>query len=113
MSALVDAEHGTMDMEDLIDLAILAIQWAGSTLRKERDTAAVSPSLQSGASGLMLGFLARFLPAERRYRFVAEELGNLAVSGHWRQRAIHLVGLVLGTPRLAWVMRREGRRGRV
>lgn len=61
---------------------------------------------------LVLDGLARFLPAAERSRFVAEAQGNLGDCEHWWPRVDHLVCLALGTPRLAWMMRREGRRGR-
>jgi hypothetical protein len=59
----------------------------------------------------LLGCLARFLPAAERSRFEAEAQGNLGVCEHWWQRVDHLICLALGTPRLAWMMWREGRRG--
>jgi hypothetical protein len=61
----------------------------------------------------LLGCLARFLPAAERSRFVAEAQGNLGDCEHWWQRVDHLACLALGTPRLAWMMWRENRRGRV
>jgi len=56
--------------------------------------------------------LARVLPASVRSRFVAEALGDLGACDHWWQRMDHLVGLAIGTPRIAWMMRREVWRGR-
>jgi hypothetical protein len=61
----------------------------------------------------VLTCLACFFPADERSRFVAEAHGNLGDCGHWRQRVDLLVRLALGTPRLAWMMWREGRRGRL
>lgn len=60
----------------------------------------------------LLECLARFLPADERARFVAEARGNLGDCGRWWQRADHLVCLAIGMPRLAWMMRRDNRRGR-
>ena len=45
-------------------------------------------------------------------RFVAEESGNVGDCGCWTQRVAWLAGLVLGVPRLAWMMHRENRRDR-
>jgi hypothetical protein len=59
-----------------------------------------------------LDWLSRLLPAYERERFVAEQLGNLGICDHWRQHVAWLIGLVLGMPRLAWMMHRENRRGR-
>lgn len=61
----------------------------------------------------ILNGLARLLPANERTRFVAEAQGNLGDCDRRWQRVDHLVGLTLGTPRLGWMMWREGRRGRV
>ena len=60
----------------------------------------------------VLNCLARLIPAQERERFVAEERGNLGDCEHWWQRVDHLICLALGTPRLAWMMHRENRRGR-
>jgi len=60
----------------------------------------------------VLDCLARFLPAGERSRFVAEQRGNLGACDHWWQRVDHLACLAFGTPRLAWMMWREGRRRR-
>jgi hypothetical protein len=57
--------------------------------------------------------LARLLPAAERSRFVAEAQGNLGDCERWWQRLDHLVRMMFGTPRLAWMMWRDGRRGRV
>jgi hypothetical protein len=56
--------------------------------------------------------LSRLLPPAVRSTFVDEARGNLGDCSHWWQRADHLVCLALGMPRLAWMMRRENRRGR-
>jgi hypothetical protein len=56
-----------------------------------------------------LDWLAWLLPAPERVRFVAEEQGNLGGLPSWR-RVDHLVEVAVGIPRLAWTMRREGRR---
>jgi len=63
-------------------------------------------------AGVLLGLLARFLPGDERTRFVAEAIGNLGDCEHWWQRVDHLIGLAVGTPRLAWMMHRDNRRGR-
>ncbi len=63
--------------------------------------------------GRVLACLALLLPAVEQSRFVSEALGNLGACEHWWRRMDHLVCLAIGTPRLAWMMRREGRRGRV
>jgi hypothetical protein len=55
---------------------------------------------------------ASLLPAAERARFVAEAQGNLGDCDCGWQRVDHLVCLVLGMPRLAWMMRRDGRRRR-
>jgi hypothetical protein len=60
--------------------------------------------------GSLLYGLTCFLPNRERSRFVTEALGNLNDCEHWWQRVDYLVGLALGTPRLAWMMWREGRR---
>jgi hypothetical protein len=57
----------------------------------------------------LLGWIARCLPVDERSRFVAEELGHLGVLPWWR-RVDHLVEVAIGTPRQAWIMRREGGR---
>ncbi len=61
----------------------------------------------------LLNGLAGLLPAGQRPRFVAEAQGNLGDCDHWWQRVGYVRGLVFGMPRLAWMMRRDGRRGRV
>jgi hypothetical protein len=61
----------------------------------------------------ILNCMARPLPGTGRSRFVAEAQGNLGDCEHWWQRVDHLVGLAFGMTRLAWMMRRDGRRGRV
>jgi hypothetical protein len=60
----------------------------------------------------ILACLAHSLPAAERSRFVAEALGNLGDCEHRWQRVDHLVCLAFGMPRLGWMMRRGGRRGR-
>jgi hypothetical protein len=60
----------------------------------------------------VLGCLARLLPAHERVRFVAEEKGDLGDCKRWWQRIDHLAGVAIGTPRLAWMMRRERRQRR-
>jgi hypothetical protein len=67
----------------------------------------------NNGSGWVVTVLARSLPASNRSRFVAEQRGNLGDCEHWWQRVDHLVSLAIGTPRLAWMIRRGGRRGRV
>ncbi len=57
----------------------------------------------------LLGVMGRFLPPGRRARFVAEALGDLGSCEDQRARTGNLLGLVIGMPRLAWVMRHEGR----
>jgi hypothetical protein len=56
--------------------------------------------------------MARFLPPDERSRFVAEAQGNLGDCDRWWQRVDELVMQAIGTPRLAWMMRRERRRRR-
>jgi hypothetical protein len=68
---------------------------------------------QDTLEGHVLRGLARLLPAAARTRFTAEARGNLGDCDQWWQRVDQLVCLALGTPRLAWMMWREGRRGRV
>lgn len=80
------------------------------TLRE--DCTATKSRASWGKEARMLGWLARLLPTHERSRFVSEALGNIGDCEHWYQRVDHLVCLALGTPRLAWMMRREGRRGR-
>jgi hypothetical protein len=65
------------------------------------------------AEGPIVAVLATLLPAKSRERFRCEVMGNIGDCEHWWQRVDHLAGLVLGMPRLAWMMRRDGRRGRV
>jgi hypothetical protein len=60
----------------------------------------------------VLAWLARLLPAAERSRFVAEAHGNLGDCDRRWQRIDHLVCMAIGTPRLAWMMCRENRRGR-
>jgi hypothetical protein len=67
-------------------------------------------SLEATAEAHVLGCLARLLPAGERVRFVAEARGNLGDCVRWWQRVEDLVMLAIGTPRLAVMMRREGRR---
>jgi hypothetical protein len=59
----------------------------------------------------VVGCLAWLLPDPERARFVAEERGNLG-GLRWWERVDYLVGLTIGMPRLAWMMRRNGRRRR-
>ena len=66
----------------------------------------------AGAEGRLLSGLARFLPAGERFRFVAEALGNLDDCNRRWQQVDHIVRLAIGTPRLAWMMRRGSRRDR-
>lgn len=58
----------------------------------------------------VLSWLARLLPADEQSRFVAEGRGNLADCERWWQRVDHLVGLALGVPRLACMVRSGHRR---
>jgi hypothetical protein len=61
----------------------------------------------------LLSVLARLLPAVNRSRYVAEAQGNLGDCERWWQCVDQLVCLAIGMPRLAWMMWREERRGRV
>jgi hypothetical protein len=61
------------------------------------------------AEGRILAWLAGFLPAAERSRFLSEELGNLG-GLPLRLRVERLVGVAIEIPRLARMMRREGRR---
>jgi len=66
----------------------------------------------NGAGAWLVAVLAHCLPSVARPRFVAEERGNLGDCEHWWQRADQLAGLLIGTPRLAWMMWRDNSRGR-
>jgi len=106
-------EHGIVrNVVFVTDLAT-AFDRAAETLRGRYEGTAVDTTWEARVEGRMLGWLARFLTAGDRYRFVAEAQGNLGDCEHWWQRVHHLVCLALGMPRLAWMMRRGGRRGRV
>jgi replicative DNA helicase len=72
----------------------------------------VRPTARERAEARLLDYLARLLPAAERARFVAEEKGNLGGCQHWWEGIDYLVGVTFGTPRLAWMMRRKGRRRR-
>ncbi|TMC01045.1 MAG: hypothetical protein E6J41_33685 [Chloroflexi bacterium] len=61
----------------------------------------------------LLRWLARLQPATERSRFVAEAQGNLGDCERRWQRVDVLVCLALSTPRLAWMIWRDGRWGRV
>lgn len=88
---------------------IRALRTTGNCLRRRQGRAVQDAILEREA--LVLDCLAWLLPAPQRGRFIDEQLGNLAYCGGWWQRVDHLVCLAIGTPRLAWMMRREGRRG--
>ncbi len=75
--------------------------------------AAESASPPSRSTEVRLtSWLSLLLPAAARERFVDEEMGNLRTCKRLWQRVDHLVGLAIGTPRLAWMMQREERRRR-
>jgi hypothetical protein len=61
----------------------------------------------------VLWCLACLLPVSEQSRFVTEAQGNLGDCERWWQRVDQMVGLAFGMPRLAWMMWRDGRRGRV
>lgn len=75
-----------------------------ATLCGAYGAADASRDWESRAGRRLLVCLARFLPMDDQTRFIAEALGNLADCDHRWQRVDHLVGLALGTPRLAWMM---------
>ena len=70
----------------------------------------VESRIEWQAAAWMLGVVGRFLPTGRRPRFVAEVLGDLGSCEDGCARIGHLLGVVIGMPRLAWVIRHEGRR---
>lgn len=84
----------------------------GVELVRRYQGAEVGDTCETRAEDYALTWLARLLPAGERSRFVAEERGNLGDCEHWRHRAAWLIGLATGTPRLAWMMRRESQRSR-
>lgn len=73
----------------------------------------IGPTCEASAERRLLSCLAGVLPAAERSRFVAEAQGNLGDCERRWQRIDHLVWLAIGMPRLAWMMWRDGRRGRV
>jgi hypothetical protein len=103
-----DLGDGTVSKRDLAH----AIDSIAVALRRQYQGATVCHHRVLQFEDCLLSCLARLLPIEVRSRFVAEALGNLGECEHWRQRGDHLVCLAVGTPRLAWMMWREGRRGR-
>lgn len=60
----------------------------------------------------LVRWLARVLPDAARERFVHEVIGDLGMCAGWRQRAEWLASLIVGIPRLAWMMHHENRQGR-
>jgi hypothetical protein len=66
---------------------------------------------EAAAEARILTCLSWLLPDRERMRFVGEAQGNLAACEYRTQRTAYLVGLIVGTPRLAWMMHRENRRG--
>jgi hypothetical protein len=90
-----------------------ALDRTAVTLRGQYGGRGWGPSWQTRAEWGLLGCMACFLPDAKRSRFLVEAFGNLGDCEHWWQRVDQLVGLAIGTPRLAWMMRRETRRGRV
>lgn len=109
----LEREQGIVRDIVFIDDLANALDQAATTLRRRNADASVDRSWKPWDEGRLLGLLARFLPADERTRFVAEALGNVGDCDHWWQRIDHLVCLAIGMPRLAWIVRREGRRGRV
>jgi hypothetical protein len=71
------------------------------------------PGSPAAVETCTLATLALLLPAAGRSRFVAEARGNLGTCDRWWQRVDHLVCLALGMLRLAWMMWRDGQRGRL
>jgi PAS domain S-box-containing protein len=55
----------------------------------------------------MLGFLALLLPARERMRFVVEATANLGFCDSLLQRIGFLLAMAIGTPRLAFMLRRR------
>jgi hypothetical protein len=94
---------------DLID----AFDGAAASLARRYEIEPAGVALEALAEERVLSWLARILPAGERSRFVAEAQGNLGDCERWWQRIDTLVCLALGMPRLAWMMRRGGRRRRV
>jgi hypothetical protein len=90
---------------------VLSLEDYVAVLRSDRMWSTALPP-DSGRETLLLRWLAWLLPAVERSRFVTEAQGNLGDCERWWQRIDHLVCLALGTPRLAWMMWRENRRGR-
>lgn len=71
-----------------------------------------SPLPASGCASRLLGMLTVLLPVVARERFVAEVLGDLSdcdIPWGW---ARYLSGMLMGLPRLAWMLHREHLRGR-
>jgi hypothetical protein len=100
---------GVGEDRDLYSTCVLALEIAFN----QRDWSEAAMPLSTQAVGRLLIVLAQFLPGPDRSRFVAEAQGNLGACDRWWQRGDHLVCLALGMPRLAWMMWRDGRRGRV
>jgi hypothetical protein len=92
--------------------AIRTARREANRLSRTTDFSKTSSTTYGRVPMRLLGTLARFLPPDERPGFVGEAMGNLGDCERWWQRVDHLVGLMLGTPRLAWMMWRENRQGR-
>jgi hypothetical protein len=116
------AFDSALDVEDHLDLELdgareLAdcLDAAGTEIRRighQDATGEADPGLEGRAEARVLDCLARLLPAHERATFVYEVRGNIGVCGGRCQRLCELIGVVMGTPRLAVMMRLEGRRRR-
>jgi hypothetical protein len=107
---LYQAPEGARDLPDLQRRWASVLQRRASVLGAHQTVG--RPYGDNQVEGWVLDCLARSLPTGERVRFVAEARGNLGDCEHWWQRVEILVCLALATPRLAWMMWRDGRRGR-
>jgi hypothetical protein len=93
------SDGGFRELEALVSIVVLVVLVAGM-------------GAQYGTERIRACF-ALLLPAKAKPRFVAEAQGNLGNCERWWQRVDHPAGLVLGMPRLAWMMRHDSWRRRV
>lgn len=107
-----EPDRGTARVRALALARVRALQDVGAAHRQHAGTE-VPQTWGTKTQNRAVAWLARLLPAGERSRFVAEEQSNLGACERWWQRVDCLVMLAIGTPRLAWLMRREGRRRRV